>query len=578
MGSSGELDPPCPPELKFSIKIAVLLTVLCLWPDSCVCQTASVESVHELYEQKRYAEIIRLVPASASNPAELDLYRGLALAQLQRFSEAKAALEAGERKNSGEQRFPVELAGVAYRTNDLGEAQRNLHRALFLDPHDSYALNFLATIYLLRGNLPAALKYWNRIEAPRISQIEESPQPRVNQMLLQRAIAISPLSTLRLRDFETSDALIGTLGMFPNRRWELRPDGSDSYNLVLHSFEEDGWGANKWTAALSIARGLPYETVYPEYRNAHGAAINFDSIARWDSQKRRLFASVSMPLHMNPRWRLEAYADGRDENWNLTNSFYGAGAPLTELKLRKLEFGAEIRRIENGRWRWQTGAAFSRRTFGEQNVIPAQVGGFFTNGNVLEWNAASDYRLVSIPDRRISIDSSATAGFGRFFTDTGSNRFERSEGSLAFHWFPQAEGDDYAVTSRFRAGAIFGDVPFDELYTLGVERDDNDLWLRGISATHDGRKGNSPMGRRYLVWNWEWEKVIYHDAFFELRAGPALDAGDIWDSSGAFGSRGWLWDPGAQLTIRVLDAVNVVFSYGHDIRSGQNTFFGATLP
>jgi hypothetical protein len=86
------------------------------------------------------------------------------------------------------------------------------------------------------------------------------------------------------------------------------------------------------------------------------------------------------------------------------------------------------------------------------------------------------------------------------------------------------------------------------------------------------------MGRRYLLWNWNWDKVIYHDAFFELKAGPALDAGNISDPSGAFGSQGWLWDPGAQLTVRVLDAVNVVFSYGRDIRSGQNTFFGATVP
>ncbi|MGH9574450.1 MAG: hypothetical protein ACRD40_13100, partial [Candidatus Acidiferrales bacterium] len=346
---------------------------------------------------------------------------------------------------------------------------------------------------------------------------------------------------------------------------------------ILHSFEEGGWGVNKWSAALSLARGLPYETAYPEYRNVHGAAINFDLLVRWDSQKRRLFASVSMPLHMNPRWRLQAYADGRDEKWNMTNSFYGAGAPVTALKLRKLEFGAEIRRIENGRWAWQTGAAFSRRTFGGQNSIPAQTAPFFTSGNVVEWNAASDYRLISVPDRRITIDSSANAGVGRFFTSSGPNRFGRSEGSLAFHWFPQPEGDDYEITSRFRTGAIFGEIPFDELYTIGVERDDNDLWLRGIPATHDGRKGNSPMGRRYLLWNWDWEKVIYHDAFFELKAGPAFDAGDISDPSGAFGSRGWLWDPGAELTIRVLDTVSVVFSYGHDIRSGQNTLFGTTL-
>lgn len=570
---------PCLPcRIEFTMKTAVLCAIFWLSAASCACQTVSVNSVHDLYDRKQYSEIVRRVPPSADNPPELDLYRGLALAQLQRFSEATVALEEGERKNPAEERFPIELAGVAYRRNDLGQAERDLRRALRLNPRDPYALNFLATIYLLRGNLPAALKYWNRIDAPRISQIEAIPRPRLNESLFDRAITVSPLSAMRLRDFETTDAEIGALGIFSIRRWELEPNGRDDYKLVLQSVEERGWGANKWTALLSIFRGLPYETVYPEYRNAGGAAVNFNSIVRWDSQKRRLFASVSMPVHMNPKWRVRAYADGRDENWNLTNSLYGAVTPVTDLKLRKIGFGAEIHRIETGRWSWQTGASFSRRTFGNPGSVPADVRPFFTKGNELEWSAGSDYGLLSIPDRRLVVDSSAMGGVGRFFGHSGSDRFERGEGSLALHWYPRAEGDDYEMTSRFRAGAILGTVPFDELYTLGVERDDNDLWLRGISATSGGRKGNSPIGRRYLLWNWEWDKVIYHDAFFEVKAGPAFDAGDISDSSGAFGSRGWLWDPGAQLTVRLLGTVNVIFSYGHDMRSGKNAFFGAAPP
>ena len=86
------------------------------------------------------------------------------------------------------------------------------------------------------------------------------------------------------------------------------------------------------------------------------------------------------------------------------------------------------------------------------------------------------------------------------------------------------------------------------------------------------------MGRRYALWNWEWDKVLYHGDFFEVKAGPIFDAGESSDSSGYFGSRGWLWDPGVECKVRVLDTVEVVFSYGHDTRSGQNTFFGAALP
>lgn len=559
------------------IKRAVLAGSFLFLAGSCAAQSVSVESVQKLYEQNQWSEIVQLVPLSAVTAPDLDLYLGLALAQLQRWPEAKTAFEEGARKAPSEERFPVELAGVAYRTNHLSEATRQLHLALRLDPHDSYALNFLATIYLLRGNMEAALEYWNRIEAPKISQIEEIPQPRLKQSVLNRAITIAPLSVIRLPDFEMTNAQLDSLDVFATHRWELQPGGTDDYKLVLHSIDEHGWGANKWAAALSTLRGLPYETIYPEYRNARKSAINFDSLLRWDSNKRRLFASVSTPLDDNPKWRLNAFADGRDENWNLTNSLQTA-TPPDALKLRKLEMGAGVHRIESGRWNWQTGASFSRRTFGNFGVMPSQASSFFLSGNVIEWNAGSNYRVLSLPDRRVTIDSGSSGGIGRFFANGAANRFERVDGSLRFYWYPLPQGDDYEMTSELRAGGIFGSVPLDELYTLGVERDDNDLWLRGISATHGGQKGNSPMGRRYVLWNWQWDKVVFHDAFFEVKAGPIFDAGDVADPSGYFGSRGWLWDPGAQVTICVLDTVNVVLSYGHDVRSGQNTFFGATLP
>lgn len=554
-----------------------MLAALFVFASSCAAQTVSVDSVRKLYDQKRWSEIAQVVPRSTAMSPDLDLYLGLALAQLQRWPEAKAALKDGARRAPNEERFPVELAGVAYRTNHWNEATRQLHRALRLNPHDSYALNFLATIYLLRGNRDAALEYWNRIEAPKLSQIEEIPQPRLKQSLLDRSITVSPLSVLRLPDFEMTNAQLDVLGIFATRHWELQPDGTNNYKLVLHSIDEHGWGANKWTAALATLRGLPYETVYLEYRNAGNSAINFDSLARWDSNKRRLFLSVSGPLDDDPKWRLNTFADGRDENWNLTDSFRST-TPLSALKLRKLEVGVGIHRIESGRWSWQTSAAFSRRTFGNLSAIPAQTVSFFSAGNLVEWNASSDYRMLSLPDRRITIDFSGTGGVGRFFVKSAANRFERLDGSLRLHWFPRPEGDDYEMTGQFRSGALFGSVPLDKLYTLGVERDDNDLWLRGISATRGGLKGNSPMGSRYVLWNWQWDKIIFHDALFEAKAGPIFDAGDVADPSGYFRSRGWLWDPGAQLTVRVLDTVNVVFSYGHDVRSGQNTFFGATLP
>lgn len=535
---------------------------------------ARLGSVKQLYDAGRWNDVVEAVPDPAPGAADFDFYRGMALAKLGRWSQARAALRAGMEKAPRDERFPVELAGVEYRLKNYTAAKRDLNRALRIAPRDPYALNFLGTIYLMRGNLAAALAKWNRAGLPRVNRIEAEPKPRVKPELLERAFTFSRLSTLELPDFETTNARLHGLGLFSFERWELRPASGDSFDAVFHSAERDGWGGNKWIALASALRGLPYETVYPAYGNAWGEAVNFDALFRWDGQKRRVFASMSAPLEGDPKWRLRAYADARDENWNIGRTFDGASAPVNDLKLRRLETGVSVESIESGRWSWRTGARFARRAFANFGTVNAAAP-FFAGGNALEYTAGTNYEFLFVPGNRLTATVEASAAAGRAFAPL-LGAYGRMQDSAAVHWYPEQQGDDYEMRSQIRAGESFGRVPLDELFTLGVERDGNDLWLRGIPATHDGRKGNSPMGRNYVLWNWEDDKIVHQGDFFEVRVGPFLDAGRISDPSGFFGSRGWLWDPGVQLELRVLGAVSVALSYGHDMRSGQNTFFATT--
>src|SRR4029077_14169066 len=116
----------------------------------------------------------------------------------------------------------------------------------------------------------------------------------------------------------------------------------------------------------------------------------------------------------------------------------------------------------------------------------------------------------------------------------------------------------------------------DELIQLGIERD-NDLWLRGHAGTIDGRKGAAPLGRRYFVATWEMDKTIYRNGFFTVKLGPFLATGAVADSSGFFGSSGWLWDTGAQCKVGILGSLTVVLSYGRDLRGNRNAFYGTML-
>jgi len=132
------------------------------------------------------------------------------------------------------------------------------------------------------------------------------------------------------------------------------------------------------------------------------------------------------------------------------------------------------------------------------------------------------------------------------------------------------------MQTQVRAGATVGKATLDELFQLGIERD-NDLWLRGHPGTLDGRKGAAPLGRRYFLANWETDKNVYQNGFFTVKVGPFLDSGAVADSSDLFGSQGWLWDTGAQCKVRVLGSLTIVLSYGRNVRGGRNVFYGTVL-
>ena len=179
--------------------------------------------------------------------------------------------------------------------------------------------------------------------------------------------------------------------------------------------------------------------------------------------------------------------------------------------------------------------------------------------------------MVRYPERRFTVDAKANGEVGTFFNN-GLGRYSSLQGDLDSRWLPRARGDDYEVHARLRSGGTFGDVPFDELYVLGFDRD-TDWWMRGHPGLHDGEKGSAPLGREYVLANGEIDKIVYRAPFVEFRVGPFLDSGKTYDPSGFFGSQKWMWDTGAELKIRVLGSIEFVLGYGKDLRSGRNSFF-----
>jgi cytochrome c-type biogenesis protein CcmH/NrfG len=562
-------------------RLALSLSLLGLTGISVRAQDSDPDAVRlraarAAFDARRWEETARLAEGPAEQSPDLDFLAGLALAHLERWSDAREALEAGRRKSPCDARFLVELAGVAYKQKDLRTAKHDLQSAVRLDPHDAYTREFLGTLYFLEGNLEAALKYWNAVDKPRLRAVDFVPAPKLRRELLARAITFSAPQVLTRDALEDTQARVSSLGVFQRQRVELAAAKSGDYDATLHLDERNGWGDSKLEGIVSLLSGLLYETVYPEFYDLGHEAVNLTSLARWDSQKRRYSGELSAPIVHAPARRVRAYFDARNENWNLSQTFFAAGAPLTDLNMRRMAGGAQLRSAVNGRWSWSTGLEFVHRSFRnlEGHTSSAEQP-LFANSTSFAYCLGMERSLLRVPEQRFTWNSSAEARVGRGFKDA-LGAFASARGALRAHWFPRASGDDYEMQAQVRAGGTVGRVPLDELFQLGLERD-NDLWLRGQPGTLDGRKGAAPLGRRYFLANWEMDKNIYRGAFFNVKFGPFLDNGVVADSSGMFGSRRWLWDTGAQCKVRILGSVTVVLSYGRDLRGARNVYYGTVL-
>jgi tetratricopeptide (TPR) repeat protein len=529
-----------------------------------------VARAQQLSAEQRWQEVVGLVESAQQPSAELDFYYGTALAQLGRWDDAQRAYAAGARLQPGDKRFPLELAGVAFKQKRYSVAVGHLERALHLDSTDSYGNDFLGTIYFLKGNVEAALKYWNRLGKPQIVEVRSQPPPRVNAALLDRVMAFAPASVLHLPDLRTTQVRVRRLEIFPRYQFDLQARDDGKFDILFRNRERDGWGQGTLERLFLLFRGLPFQSITPEVYNLRHQAINLVCLYRWDAEKRRILAQLSSPFNANPKFRYGLSADLRSENWDIRNSFQGPAPLRGSFNMRRESVAADFASMETGRWQWSAAVEASHRDFRSVIQGTALTPSLLAKGYQLKQLTQVDASLWRLPERRLTLDGGASSQTARIWSEP-SHSFEKLQASLRFHWFPESQGDDYEIQHRIRAGKTFGDVPFDELFILGLERD-NDLEMRGHIGTRGGRKGSAPLGRNYFLSNWEVDKNVYQNGIVTVKLGPFLDTGKITDASTGLGSQKWLWDVGAQAKVRVF-GVGVAFSYGKDLRSGNNAFY-----
>jgi tetratricopeptide (TPR) repeat protein len=559
------------------LAVALLSPCLALAAQLAPPQLPTGQELQQLATGNHWSQIVLLLQPVTPRSAELDFYYGEALARLGRFADAQSAFEAGRRLAPADARFPVEMAGVAFKQRNYARTIRRLRQSLRLAPGDDYANDFLGTAYFLVGNLEASLKYWNHVGKPQIENVREDPEPRISPALLDSAFAFSPTAVLPLPQFLNSYARIRALGVFPQYRFDLNARSNGNFDVVFRGHELDGMGDSKLEATFLFFQGLPFQEVDPQLYNLHRQAINFDSTFRWDAQKRRIFVRFSGPFEGNAKYRWGLTTDLRDENWAIRDGFTGPAPVLADFNMRH-EMAAFGLTSNEDRFTWTAGAELSHRNF--RGLAPATGSGMAAGTVLTPQMLATGYELKPqaqissaiwrVPERRFTVHAAASSEAARLWSRPQES-FEKLTGSLGWHWFPQLKGDDYETSQRLRAGRTFGQPPFDELFILGLERD-NDLPMHAHIGTRDGRKGSAPLGREYLLQNWELNKNLYSNGIVKLQLGPLFDIGKIADAGSGLGSHQWLFDTGAQAKLRVFGS-GLVFSYGKDLRTGNNAFY-----
>jgi tetratricopeptide (TPR) repeat protein len=567
------LDFAGPPTGGRTARSVALILFSLIFVRSSAGQTASSDTglnahIQQLFEQSRWQEIVDELHSVQPHEANLCFFYGSALAQLGDWESARRALLEGHRLAQHDKRFPIELAGVAFKQQRYSESAAWLRRALRIDSSDKYANDFLGTVYFLQGNLEAALKYWNRVDKPQIESVKPDHPFKIRPALLDRALTFAPGDALLLPAFLTSRARVNGLGIFPVPDLQIAARDDARFDVVLNLQERNGWGASKAAALVSTFSGVAYQTVYPEYFNLAHSAINITSLFRWDVQKRRISAGLSGPLQGNPKYRYRFGLDLRNENWVLRP--FGMSPVFGSLNLRREVATAEVNSFESGRWNWSTGVELSHRDYRNVDFGTAITPQMLAAGAQLKVLAPTRYDLWRNPDRRLVVSSSASVQIARIWSQA-TPIYSKLQGSVLLGWLPKAKGDDYATHLQIRAGGAAGSIPFDELYVLGLERD-NDLWLRGHVATRDGRKGSAPLGTHYFLSNFDVDKKMYSNGLLTMTLGPFLDSGTVSGSAPELGSHRYLWDVGLQLKLRVLGQ-NLTFSWGKDLRTGNNAWY-----
>ena len=554
-----------PAPISVRVSLSVLLSLLCA-PAVLAAGTEELLSRGRTeLEAERYQaaeSLFRQVLQQEASNSEAVFLLGMALAKQERWADAERELERAVRLRPGYAAAHAELAGVYFKRDRRDRARASLATALKLDPENSYARSFLAILSYLQDRRLEALHHWNLLGEPQIAQIEVAVSEDTAPKLVESLFRFNEGEILDRKQLLQAYWVQNRFRLGPRFGWQLDPQPGERWNLRVDLPPGTDSFSNKTGFLIeNFSRAVFNREIGLGLRD--GRARRLAGGVRWDAPRKRVGASAWFPFLSSSSDLLRLGLDVRDEEWSHTASGTEYGYRTEKV------FGAyEWLMSERRSLVFHGGYQSQEFRFGEDATALPQSPHLLAAG--LEWNQL--WGLDAGENARLSW----MARFDAFSPLAGAGEpSHRMMSGLGMDW-TLARKTETRLRISFQGGVSGRDLPLDHYFLFGIGPDAR-LPLRAHPTLRNGRRGNSPMGRDYVLLGAELGRRLWRWGFLEVGGFVFSDTAFVSGRPFLPREREWFQDVGVGLRLRVLGQEILSVFLGLDARS-RNFHHWAGLP
>jgi hypothetical protein len=390
------------------------------------------------------------------------------------------------------------LSGQAYR-----EALAWVSKGLRIAPEDSFGLDLAGTAFYLSGARTVALRYWNRLDRPHLSQLRILSHGGVARQRVAEEFALRPGDLLSWEEIEKARWRLGQHRYITDVVIDPTPGSTpDEYSLDVTVNGRRGVGSPAEFIFGTLA-DIGFQTLRFNYWNIAGSGVTMTSQWRWlsDAQLLRVDFDSPRPLHIPVYSRL-AFSR-RDETWNL-------GTPAEDFRLTRTDLGIGFTiPVRLPAFSLALGGGGRRRDF-EPAVDPgAPLDPAVVESRIRERKAVGVLWLRAAPrlqpaERQLSrgwslrATARAAVDTGWVRGDSGLSVSRASAASDLRFTRTTAGGRQQLVSVAVQGGKLFGPSPVETHFVLGMGPD-ADFPLHAHPYLRGGQPGSAPMAASFLT-------------------------------------------------------------------------------